>query len=231
MIGIWFSFAPDAKCLLESVICFRKTFPDNKICISDDPHNPISEEIKKLIKPDYYELRNWSSKSNLNGWECIKGILNLQIKLQDLFPGYPGAIKIDCDTLVGDSSWIDLEKPISGFDLGTECLFAGMARYLRKDVPQIILDELSTRWQWDIARVPEDQGISVYCLKLFGKECNSIKWFDGARSYSYTDDSKNKKFAKVITFGNRNEIKDHSPDDKRRIAGEAMEIYRKLHFS
>ena len=231
MIGIWFSFAPDAKCLLESVTCFRNTFPDNKVCISDDPNNPISEEMKQLIKPDYYELRTWSSRANLNGWDCIKGILKLQIKLQDLFPNYPGAIKVDCDTLIGDSSWIDLEKPICGFDLGTECLFAGMSRYLRKDVQQLLLDELSTRWQWEIAKVPEDQGIGVYCLKLFGNECKSIKWFDGARSYSYNDETKNKVIAKVITFGNRKEITNGTPDEKRMVAGEAMEVYRKLHFS
>jgi len=231
MIGIWFSFLHDSKCLIESVTAFRQTFPDHKICIADDPNNPISDSTKELIKPDYYELRNWDSRSNLNGWACVRGILQLQIKLQELFPQYPGALKIDCDTLIMDSSWIDIEGPISGFDLGTQCLFAGMARYLRKDVPQLVLDELSSRWQWESQAVPEDITIAAYCLKLFGRECNSVEWHSGACSYVYKNPANKNKKAKVITFGNRKEIAEGSPTEKRKIAGEAMEIYRKLHFS
>lgn len=228
MIGMWFSFGADSECLIESVAQFRDVYPDHKICIFDDKNKPISQETIEFINPDHYEKREFDSCGNLNGWNAIKGILQSQIKVQEMFPSYKGALKIDCDTLLMDDSWIDYDKPICGFDLGTQCLFAGMMRYLRKDAPQAILDELSGRWQWDTMRVPEDVAIGVYCLKIWGQECKSVLWRDGALSYSYINDEINKHPAKVITFGNRGEIKQGSPCDKRAFAGMAMGNYRKL---
>jgi len=228
MLGMWFTFGADAECLGESVKAFRTTFPDHKICICDDPKNPLSKENIDYINPDHYELRDWDSRGNLNGWQAVKGILSFQMKMHDFFPDYHGALKVDCDTLILDSSWIDKESPISGFDLGTHSLIAGMARYLRKDVPKALLDEFEARWQWQTAGVPEDTTIAIYCFKLFGNECNSILWRDGALSYSYVNPEINEKPCKVITFGNRQEIKGCANCDKRSIVGMNMAKFLKF---
>jgi hypothetical protein len=225
MIGIWFTYNLDSKCLIESVKSFRRVYPDGIVGICDDAKNPVNEEDIKTIAPDYRELRQWDSKGNLNGWAAIRGMLEFQIKVQDLFPEHSGAIKIDSDTLLLDNSWLDPKSPISGFSLGTSTIFAGMIRYLRSDVPQILLDKFKTRFLWEGAATPEDATIGAYCALLFGSECNSVDWTDGAKSFSYVNLDLNSRKCKVITFGNRKEIKNMGDAEKRDLAGEEMAKY------
>ena len=226
MIGIWFTFGPDTECLIESVNAFRRVFSDAVICISDDAKKPLSQETIDHIKPDEYFPRAWNSKGNLNGWDTVKGILELQKTMHDLYPDHAGAIKIDSDTMILDDKWIDPKAPICGFSAGNQCLFSGMARYLRRDVPGQILTLLQSRWLWQEAAVPEDITIGSYCLFRYGSECVSHNWIEGALSYSYVDPEKNKKPCSVITFGNRHEIKGVKNCDKRSFAGMAMARYR-----
>jgi len=225
MIGIWFTYNLDAKCLIESVKSFRRVYPDGVVAICDDAKNPVNAEDIKTISPDYRELREWDSKGNLNGWAAIRGMLEFQIKVQELFPGHCGAIKIDSDTLLLDNSWLDINSPISGFSLGTQTLFVGVMRYLRADVPQILLDKFKTRFLWEGSSTPEDITIGAYCTLLFGSECNSVDWSDGAKSFSYINPERNDRKCKVITFGNRSEIKNMTNEQKRNLAGEEMAKY------
>jgi hypothetical protein len=226
MIGIWFTFGPDTECVIESIRSFREVFPGAVICISDDARNPLSAETLNLIRPDQYEFRKWNSKGNLNGWAAVKGILTLQQRMHELYPGHSGAIKVDSDTMILSDLWLDHAAPICGFSAGNQCLFSGMARYLRHDVPGEILRMLESRWLWDEAAVPEDITIASYCLYRYGLECASRNWTDGALSFSYVDERKNDKPCCVITFGNRHEIKGVKSCDKRSIVGMAMARYR-----
>lgn len=228
MIGIWFTFGPDTECVIESIRAFRATFPNSIICISDDANNSLSSATLNYIRPDHYSLREWNTKGNLNGWDAVKGILSLQKRMHSLYPKHEGAIKVDSDTMVFDDTWLDRSAPICGFSAGNQCLFSGMARYLRRDVPGEILRLLETRWLWQEASVPEDITIASYCLWHYGRECVSRNWSDGALSYSYVDPVKNQKPCAVITFGNRHEIKGVKSCDKRSIVGMAMARYRAL---
>jgi len=143
------------------------------------------------------------------------------------FPGHKGAIKIDCDTIVLNSDWINEDAPICGIDLGTTTFFAGMARYLRSDVPYKILELIDKKFLWHGNKVPEDQAIGNCAMLLFGKECDRKDWFSVAMSYSYINLDTNKRFNKVVTFGNRSEIKEGSSCDKRALAAIHMEHYRR----
>lgn len=225
MIGIWFTYNLDAKALIQSVKAFRRVYPNGIVGICDDPSYPINKEAINIIAPDYHELRDWDSKGNLNGWNAIRGILEFQVKMQEKFPGHEGAIKIDSDTLILDDTWLHKEKPISGFSLGTQTLFAGMIRYLRADIPAKLLAYLKERWLWEGFKTPEDVAIGSYCAILYGQECNSVDWTKGAKSYSYVNPEINKNKCKVITFGNRKEIKDMTDIEKRDFAGEEMNKY------
>jgi len=228
MIGMWFSFGPDTECLVESVGSFRKAFPESIICICDDAKNPITPDAVSHIKPDVYRERAWNSSGNLNGWSAVNGILQFQREMQELYQGHTGAIKVDCDTMIIDDKWLNVDSPICGFSAGNHCLFTGMARYLRADVPDKILQLLETRWLWKEAAVPEDITIGSYCMLLHGDQCVSRNWNDGAMSYSYTDPQKNERICSVVNFGNRHNIKGVRDCDKRSIVGMSMAKYRKF---
>lgn len=225
MIGMWFTYRLDSKCLKESVRSFRKVFPSGVVCICDDSNNPVSKEEIADIAPDTYELRSWDSRGNMNGWPVVRGMLDFQLRMHDLHPGHDGALKIDSDTLILDDSWIIKDSPISGFSLGTQTIFAGMIRYLRADVPKQLLDYLKERWLWEGTKVPEDVAIGSYCALMYGKDCNSLDWTKGAKSYSYVNPDTNSRPCKVITFGNRKEISGMDDAQKRNFAGEEMEKY------
>lgn len=222
---MWFSFGPDSECLIESIRAFRSTFKDSIITICDDKSNSITKEVVKLIKPDYYEKRSWNSHGNLNGYESVYGILNHQINMHSLFPGHDGAIKVDCDTSILGSNWINRDSPISGVDLGTTTFFAGMARYMRNDVPEAIKDLLDNKFTWNSVMVPEDQLIANCAMLLYGKECNRNDWVKCAGSYSFKNPEYNDRFVEIMTFGNRSEILEGSKCDKRTIAAIHMAKY------
>jgi hypothetical protein len=226
MIGMWFSFGPDTECLRESVSAFRLQYPQGVVCICDDFKKPITSEARNAITPDCYEMRVWDNGGNLNGWSAVRGILDFQISMHEKFQGHEGALKIDCDTLIMDSSWINLHAPICGIDIGTTTMFAGMCRYLRNDAPDALLKFIDSKYTWNGARIPEDQVIGNYAALIYGKECECHDWHKVAMSYSYKNESQNQRKAKVITFGNRSEITCGTPCDKRAIAGMHMAKYR-----
>lgn len=236
IIGIWFTFGLDAECLVESIHAFKRVFPNGIVCINDDQQQQIPWYILEKIKPNEYEIRNWNSSKNLNGWDTIRGILDFQIKMQELYPDAVGAIKIDSDTLILEDSWLDIQSPICGFSAGAECLVMGMCRYLRKDVPENILNFLKTRWLWEgdrvrpgvTVRVPEDSTIASYCALLYGMECKSIDWCDGASAYSYEELERNTIGHKVVNFGNRHQIKLKGDADRRYFASQEMKKYNYL---
>lgn len=229
ILGLWFTYGLDSHPLIESVNAFRKTFPLGKVCISDDPKNSISQTIRADISPDIYAKRNWNSGGNLNGWPSVRGILEFQIEAQNRFPDSLGAIKIDSDTLVLGNNWLDPGKALIGLDCGSERLFSGMCRYLRKDVPNTILDYLDSRTNWSTASVPEDITIGGLTTLLFGKECVSLEWYDHALTYNFKNSEVNNRFAELVTFGSRKDIKSNCPESKRKLMRIAMMDYKKLH--
>jgi len=224
MIGIWFSFGPDSECLKHSIASFRRAYPDGIVTICDDPLNPIPEHIASSA--DHYSQRQWSSVGNLNGWPAIRGILEYQVKMHEMFPSHSGALKIDCDTLVLDSNWCDESSPMCGIDPGTASMYSGMCRYLRADVPRRLLEFIDGKFRWEDQLVPEDMTIAVCALSIYGNQCQSLSWLEYAASYDFEKRSirDHAEFVQLVTFGNRNPLAKGS-NDRRMLAAIEMDSF------
>lgn len=227
MIGIFFTFGGDSECLHEAAAAFRGVYPEGIVAVCDDGNKPISEETGVSVAPDHYELRNWNSNGNLNGWDTVRGILDFQIRMHEKFDGHKGALKIDCDTVILDGSWIDEDAPACGIDSGANVMMIGMTRYLRADAAIQIRDFLASKFRWEDARVAEDAVIASSAFALFGQQCKRVDWSDVAFSYSYVHPTVNEKIRPVVAFGNRREIKEGNSCDKRTIVAMHMARYRK----
>ena len=230
MIALFFAFGPDAECLYESVTAFRHLYPDGKVAVSDDPDRPIDDKLLDKINPDYYEQRDWNSGGNLNGWPAVRGILDFQLRMHERFPGYKGALKMDCDTLLLEKDWIDEDAPICGIDAGNSTFFYGMCRYLREDAVKAVVNFINNKVIWEDQRVPEDATIANCSMFLYGQECKRYDWGDVAFSYNYKHLSVNSKFKPVVTFGNRKEIVLESENEKRQTAAIHMGYYRRKYL-
>lgn len=227
MIGLFFTFAGDSECLHESVAAFRAVFPSGVVAVCDDALKPITEDVRNAIAPEHYETRQWNSNGNLNGWDTVRGILDFQVRMHQIFDGHKGALKIDCDTLIFDDKWIDEDAPACGIDAGANVMMIGMCRYLRADAASSIKEFIASKFVWEDARVAEDTVISTCAFFLFGQQCKRVNWSEAAFSYSYIHPSVNEKIRSVVAFGNRNEIKEGNSCDKRAIVAMHMANYRK----
>lgn len=229
MLGLFFSFGSDTECLTESIAAFRGTFPQGKVCVCDDPSKPLTYSALSALDADHYERADWERRGNLNGWDAVAGILDFQCRMHQKFPGIPGAIKIDCDTLVLGTRWFDPSDAIAGFDLGTGAFLAGCARYLRRDAAETLLSDCQTRPAWTQIAVPEDRTITLLALWAFGQECRRNDWRPLAASWQFkSDDNARSYAADVVTFGNRRELGGSCTDcDKRTLAALAMAKFRK----
>lgn len=207
MIGIWYSFKNDQLCLEQSVRSFRASYPNACIVICDDQKNPCDPDLIKKIDPQEYHQRSWDSLGNLNGWQCVRQMMLMQCELHDLYPLAQGSCKVDCDTIITDSSWHDHSSIASGLDIGTDSVMTGCVRYMRKDAPAAVLDFINSRWRWETYPVPEDRAIAAMCLQLWGASVEIIPWHQVAKSYSYKEDPDQSQKAKVLCFGNRDNIK------------------------
>jgi hypothetical protein len=227
MIALFFTFGGDSECLHESVAAFRAVFPSGVVTVCDDAQKPITEDVRNAIAPEHYETRQWNSNGNLNGWDTVRGILDFQTRMHEKFKGHKGSLKLDCDTLIFDSSWIDEDAPACGIDTGANVMMIGMARYLRADAAIAIRDFIASKFVWEEVRVAEDAVIAGCAFALFGKECKRNNWNEVAFSYSYINPTVNEKIRPLVAFGNRREIKEGKPCDKRAIAAIHMANFRK----
>jgi hypothetical protein len=230
MIAIFFTFALDSECLIESVAAYRSVYKDGIVAICDDADKSIDDDTIAKIDPDYYEQRAWDSKYNLNGWPAVRGILEFQKKMHELFPGHKGALKIDCDTLLLGKDWIDEDAPICGVDAGDSTFFYGICRYLSESAVNDILNFIKNKVIWEDKKVAEDATIANCAMLLYGQKCKRWDWADVAMSYNYRYLTANTKFKPIVTFGNRSEITLDSDGDRRTTAAIHMGYYRRKYI-
>lgn len=237
--GCWFSFSPDWLCLRESVLQFREVFPGAPVCIFDDAAHATPLELLRELKPDLLEITDWKRVANIQGWEAVNGILKGCMRAVEV-TGAAGTLKIDCDTLVLKSEWIDESNALDGWDGGQGRFAVGMARYLRADVPGRLIDSLASRFLWS-QRVPEDQAISFEALWEFAGECrlHSMRPSGegpraGAWHYSEEVAGREPTFhplasLSALTFGNRSQITQvKKPCERREWAGMKMRSVREM---
>lgn len=230
MIGIWMSFGPDGPSLLESVAAWRERFPDSPVAVCDDGRHPMSPESILKLAPDHYERSDIPRFGNIRKPDAILTILDLQERMHSKFPGHPGAVKMDCDTIVNHGDWLIPGAAMCGFEFVNVPYPMGCARYLSEEAATAVFDHLLNRAWCMNTSLPEDGVIGVAALTLFGPECcvhplvprRCVGW--DYRTEEYTE--RNLR-ADVVTFGNRNQMTTGTPCEKRERVAVAMAKYRK----
>lgn len=227
MIGLWFSFGPDGPCLIESVAQFRETFPGAICCICDDGRDPITREVINAIQPDHYERCDVRRNGNLIGPEASCMELDFQERMHLRFPGHNGALKIDCDTLVCDSGWIDQSAAQCGFTQGPLLFIWGPARWVRKDACTAAMDSILSRPIGVTRGGNEDQIIGIEISTLFGADCRIMPALPGTMAYWHYRSGNYPQIwdASVVVFGNRFELSS-KPCEARETVAATMSRYR-----
>lgn len=229
MLGIVFCYGPDAPLLVQSAAQFRETFPDSPLCLCDQENNPIDPLFLELIQPDHYETADFDRMRNLNGFDCIQGILDFKIRMHEKFPGHEGHLKFDCDTLVMDGGWIDHSSAITGFSQGVPAYVYGSPRYMASWALAPVMDEIKKHFCGFANSAPEDQAISYATAACFGKLCTIHPMSSGlSRGWPYDSSVPFSKYFNVssLAFGNRHMMKGIPDHSMRPIAGKTMAKFR-----
>ena len=218
--GAWFSFRGDQECLEQSVRAFRRVYGrDVPICVFDDQADPMEEDFVASLSPSLYVLTTWERKGNLNGRECVLGILNcLALACATTRARY--VAKVDCDTILF-RPWADLESAIAfqGIFWWPRALATGCFYVFRADAPEKLLSWMLVRRVLDGDGVfEEDRTISFYSAVVFPRGvvirhdgCGAKRRIAGGWIYS-PKTSKLSDFAEdycIANFGDRHQM----PDD------------------
>ena len=91
-----FCYREDYKCLELCVGQIRKVDPDCMIYLFDDGKAPLTKKDIPKGKDIIYKKTYFERNKNLNGLECVRGMLSC---MQDI-PGREPVIKIDADALL-----------------------------------------------------------------------------------------------------------------------------------
>lgn len=135
----FFTYAGDADILPVSIAAARHAFPGAPVHVIDDSGAPMQPHQVAALGDIHYSRSDWERKYNLNGPECVRGILQT---MNDNAKRYSAdyVIKIDPDTLVLRSErhlgWI--RENVGHFTQTTpEKFFGGMFYGIRKDILDI----------------------------------------------------------------------------------------------
>lgn len=227
MTGLWFTFAPDAGCLAESVGRFRDVVPDARVALLDDNLHPLPVRVLNDLAPDHYERTEWPREGNLRGWRHALCALEAYVRVADK-TGAAGVFKLDCDTLLVDPSWIDTAAPLCGHDCALwPTVHGGLGYWIRRDAAAAILSHMRDR-RWAEGGIPvnEDQVVSWWSMLLFGSAVKVIP-FDCriGRGFQFHRPDEDYSEAGTITFGNRMQLAGSDAERRSRAAHE-MRRYR-----
>lgn len=205
MLAVWFSFGPDGPALIESVASFREVVGDEaRVVVFDDATAPLSPECLKEVDPDLYRCTDFPRGGNLRGWPCVYGLLDCLIEACDRF-GATGCLKVDCDTLMLGTDWIEQDAPLCGFMQGRSAYVGGMAYWMRRDAIEEVLRSMRGRWRIENWMVREDETVSAEALWRFGPKCVLHDWrkrWAGGWQYGRVPEWRYDE-CRVITFGDR----------------------------
>lgn len=134
-----FTYSGDADVLPVCISATRRAFPGAPIHVIDDNASPLKPDQVALLGDIHYTRSVWDRKRNLNGPECIRGILDTMHENVSRY-GADYAVKIDADTLVLRSErhleW--MQNSVGHFTQTTpEKFFGGMFYGIRYDILDI----------------------------------------------------------------------------------------------
>lgn len=174
-----FCFAGDADLLPICIRAARRAFPGASVHLVDDAANPIPAKALRDLGDVHYQQSAWERNGNLNGPECIRGILSDMHANAALYHA-DYIVKLDPDTIVvRGQRYLDLmAKGVGQITQTTpEKFFGGMMYILRSDILETCLENAMTMQFPDYAQ--EDNTIG--CLANIA--CHTGLWVveDGTR--------------------------------------------------
>lgn len=178
-----FCYREDYKCLALCIEQIRRVDQDAKFFLFDDGAAPLDPEQVPAGDDVCYKVTYFSRRGNLNGLECIRGMLGCMLDL----PGTDPIVKIDADTLLMDKSEIvrslvERGKLAGGMQCAVPLGWSGCCYWLTRTAIRGALELLSRReWPENKQKYPEDETISKIMLYLYGQAGVDVLEFRGGR--------------------------------------------------
>lgn len=178
-----FCYREDYACLELCIAQIRRVDQDANIYLFDDGAAPLAPEHVPAGSDLSYKVTYFSRRGNLNGLECIRGMLGCMLDL----PGTDPVVKIDADTLLMDKSEIvrslvERGKLAGGMQCAVPLGWSGCCYWMTRPAIRDALEVLARReWPENKQKYPEDETISKIMLYLYGRAGVDILEFHGGR--------------------------------------------------
>lgn len=178
-----FCYREDYKCLELCIGQIRRADPDCRIFLFDDGSAPLHRGHIPKGKDVFYKKTYFQRRGNLNGLECVRGMLSC---MQDI-PGTDPIVKVDADTLI--MSINEIQKSLSdrrmlagGYQCAVPFAWSGVCywvtrRFIREGLDVLVTREFPERPD---QTYPEDVTMSMLALYLYGRKgADVIEFQDG----------------------------------------------------
>lgn len=178
-----FCYREDYACLELCIAQIRRVDQNANIYLFDDGAAPLAPEHVPAGSDLSYKVTYFSRRGNLNGLECIRGMLGCMLDL----PGTDPVVKIDADTLLMDKSEIvrslvERGKLAGGMQCAVPLGWSGCCYWMTRPAIRDALCVLARReWPENKQKYPEDETISKIMLYLYGRAGVDILEFHGGR--------------------------------------------------
>ena len=178
-----FCYREDYKCLELCVKQIRRADCNARIYLFDDGARPLEPGQIPAGKDVSYKVTYFPRRGNLNGLECVRGILGCMLDI----PGKEPVVKIDADTLLMDKAEIvrslkERNKLAGGMQCAEPLAWSGCCYWMTRAAMRDALELLAQReWPEGKQKYPEDVTISQIVAYLYGREGVDMLEFRGGR--------------------------------------------------
>lgn len=180
--AVWFAYGPDQNLLMESVRSVRRTLPKAKLTVCDDGFCALPRLVRERIESVGVTYRKtfYPRGGNLLGPENLKGQVAEMARAGE---GSDVLIKIDCDTLLLRSDWVEAladepEALLAGSYKGLHNYPMGHCYAVRAAVLPELLKDVETYPGW--AACFEDYEIGTRLHRLAGGNMDyALRWRSG----------------------------------------------------
>ena len=186
-----YCYKEDYKCLELCIDQIRKVDPDCMIYLFDDGKAPLLKKDVPKGKDVIYKKTYFQRNGNLNGLECVRGMLSC---MRDI-PGKDPIVKIDADTLLMSIEEIkksleERKKLAGGYQCTIPFAWSGTCYWVTRKMINDALELLVKREfpERHGHSYPEDVTISSIASYLYGRngidilEFKEGKWLIGIRT-------------------------------------------------
>ena len=180
--AVWFAYGPDQNLLMESVRAFRRTLPKAKLTVCDDGFCALPRLVRAKLEADGITYRKtfYPRGGNLLGPENLKGQVSEMARAAE---GADVLVKIDCDTLLLRSDWVEAladepEALLAGSYKGLHNYPMGHCYAVRASILPELLKDVETYPGW--AACFEDYEIGTRLHRLAGGNMDyALRWRSG----------------------------------------------------